>query len=208
MSAFKSIADYFSPVSEFRREVACFLDGEMNIVSLSSENCCVQVSFDWEKIWSCIKPMNPRPHQVFMIHSHPPGCNGMSSTDRNMVHGWVSALGIPIWYIILVNGEYIHYLCQKIQGKLVIDCCGNSYGEFGLGQYQGEILKMVIGGVSNARDDFRDKAELDSIAMEVNSVFKHFNAYSLNMNLVSNPRITESSDRDMIEHFTRTSLLI
>ena len=181
MSTLKAIADFFNPKRHYRREVACFLDGEMNVLSLSSSNCGVEVEFDWFSIWDKIKSLKKYPSQVFMIHSHPPGFNRMSHTDRNMVNGWVAALGIPIWYVIFVDGEYCHYLCQRIDKKLVVDYLGNSYGAFGLGEYQGEILKMVIGGLSNSERGFEDKVELDSIAAEINSIFVHEKAESLNL---------------------------
>lgn len=182
MSTLKAIADFFNPKRHYRREVACFLDSEMNILSLSSSNCGAEVEFDWFSIWDQIKSMKKYPSQVFMLHSHPPGYNRMSPTDRNMVNGWVVALGIPIWYIILVDGEYCHYLCQRINKKLVIDYLGNSYGMCGLGEYQGEILKMVLGGLSNSERGFEDQAELNAVASEINSIFTHEKAESLNLN--------------------------
>ena len=97
----------------------------------------------------------------------------MSSTDENMVYGWVTALGRPIWYSIVVDNKFVHYYCHKEGGKFFADYHGTLYEGRGLNPYHGEILKMVLSGLSCARNDFSDPAELSSVAMEVNAVFKN-----------------------------------
>lgn len=171
MSTFKAVADYFNTSLKYRREVACFLNDDMRMLSLSTSNNPSLVKFDWDNIWPQIRDAKHRPHEVFMIHTHPPGVNRMSPMDRNMVYGWVRALGLPIRYSIICESEYRHYYCSKVDGKITTEDRGSDYDHTGLGDYHGELLKMVLEGLSYAENDFEDRSVFNTIRTEINSVF-------------------------------------
>jgi hypothetical protein len=48
-----------------------------------------------------------------IVHTHPPGCDGMSETDYNMVYGWCLAIGAPVYYIIITGNIISCWCCQK-----------------------------------------------------------------------------------------------
>jgi hypothetical protein len=103
---------------DFSREVSCFSIPSYGIVSATSNNSAGSVEFDWftvkDQIWK-LKAEGNDPKEVYMLHTHPMGYNRMSSIDRNMVHGWCLALGIPIWFLVITEEEIATYLCSLDQ---------------------------------------------------------------------------------------------
>ena len=110
---YESLRTYFDTSSEYRREVACFWTKETGILSMTTNNSAGVVEFNWFEVWCGIKPLYPRPECSVMMHSHPPGCDNMSGIDYNMVYGWVTALGMPIYYVIVLPTHYHGYICSK-----------------------------------------------------------------------------------------------
>ena len=113
-----AIADFCDDNLSFQREVSCFATKEDGIISITSNNSAGSVEFDFFTIWEYFKKNKPK--EVCMIHTHPNGVDFMSSTDRNMVHGWVLALGIPILFVIRTNKYRTEYLCAKEDNKVKI----------------------------------------------------------------------------------------
>jgi len=96
---------------EFQREVSCFLVPGGDILSITTDDNSGGVAFDFFTIWEKLKKINC--DEVCMIHSHPPSCPEMSGIDRNQVYGWVQALGKPIYFVIICDGELISYYCRR-----------------------------------------------------------------------------------------------
>lgn len=94
----------------FKREVSCFLVPRQKVLSFTTDNVGGAVEFDFPCIWEQLKKMEYR--HVCMIHSHPDGCYEMSDIDRNMVYGWVLALGVPIYFCILCDSNVTCYRCE------------------------------------------------------------------------------------------------
>lgn len=165
MSTLKAIRDFSDPSLSYNKETACFLEGDnKRILSLSTSNNPVAVAFDWGEIWPKIKELEHYPDEFSMIHTHPPGMENMSSVDRNMVHGWVQGLGRPIWFAIICEEKYHLYYCQKIDGKVKIEDLG--FVKIGNGIRHGEMLQMVMRGISQGTEDYF----LDGIVQEMNSI--------------------------------------
>lgn len=96
----------------FCREVACFLTPNQGLITLSTNNMSGGVELDFFKIWDVMRSGEKNPY-CFIIHTHPPGCDGMSGTDKNMVYGWCQALGIPIYYTIITENVIRCWLCIR-----------------------------------------------------------------------------------------------
>ena len=96
----------------YTREISCFIVPNKGIISMSTNNDAGSVVFDFFNIWGQIKQMDKRPECVYMLHSHPPYLNRMSSTDENMVQGWATALGIPIYFIVITPNNLTAYRCE------------------------------------------------------------------------------------------------
>ena len=96
----------------FTREISCFIVPNKGIISMSTNNNAGGVEFDFFSIWEQIKQMDKRPECVYMLHSHPPYLNKMSSTDENMVQGWATALGIPIYFVVITPSNLTAYRCE------------------------------------------------------------------------------------------------
>lgn len=113
-----ALLDYSDASLGYSREVSCFAVPNHGIISTTSNDSAGSVEFDWftikDKIWELKKNGND-PEVVYMLHTHPPGLNRMSSTDRNMVYGWAMALGIPIWFLVVTEDEIATYLCSLNQ---------------------------------------------------------------------------------------------
>lgn len=165
MSTLKAIRDFSNPELSYNKEVACFLDGDKNILSLSTSNNPAAVAFDWDLIWEKVKSLEVYPTEFSMIHTHPPGMENMSTTDRNMVHGWVQGLGRPIWFAIICEDKCHLYLCDKFEKKVRIQDLG--FGNMGDGVPFGGMLQMVMRGISQSNEEY----ELEDIVLELNSVF-------------------------------------
>ena len=96
----------------FNREISCFIVPNKGIISMSTNNNAGGVEFDFFKIWEQIKAMDKKPEYVYMLHSHPPYLNKMSSIDENMVQGWATALGIPIYFVVVTPSNLTAYQCK------------------------------------------------------------------------------------------------
>ena len=97
---------------QFNREISCFVVPNKGIISMSTNNNAGGVEFDFFNIWEQIKKLDTKPNYVYMLHSHPPYLNKMSSIDENMVQGWATALGIPIYFIIITPSNLTAYRCE------------------------------------------------------------------------------------------------
>ncbi len=97
--------------AEYRREVSCFFVPNHGTLSVTSNNYACAVEFDFFSIWEKLREIECE--CVCMIHSHPPGCNSMSSTDSNMVYGWCQAIGKPILFIIAIPEGFTAYWCTR-----------------------------------------------------------------------------------------------
>ena len=121
-NAIDSQLDYLDTSLRFSREVSCFVLPEQGIISTTTNHSSGSVDFDWftihDKIWA-LKTENKAPECVYMLHTHPMGYNQMSSTDRNMVYGWVAALWIPIWFLIVTEEEVATYICAPTIEKKI-----------------------------------------------------------------------------------------
>ena len=108
--------DFVDGDKSFQREV-CFFATPDRIISLTSSGNSGGVAFDFFKIREELivqgggAANGAIPEFLYMVHSHPPGCNRMSSTDMNMVYGWCLAWGVPIMFIIVTEEEIVHYVC-------------------------------------------------------------------------------------------------
>jgi hypothetical protein len=118
-NAVNAIIDFCDDTLSFNREVSCFSTPEDGIISITTSNSSGAVEFDFFTIWEYFK--KNRPKEVCMIHTHPDGIDHISSIDRNMVHGWVLALGVPILFVIRTNKYRTEYLCDKVDGKVMIE---------------------------------------------------------------------------------------
>jgi hypothetical protein len=96
----------------FNREISCFVVPNKGISSMTTNNSAGAVEFDFFSIWEHIKTMEEKPKYVYMIHTHPPFLNKMSDTDENMIEGWATALGIPIFFVVVTPENLTAYLCQ------------------------------------------------------------------------------------------------
>lgn len=130
-----AMIDYADTSLGFSREVSCFAVPSYGIISTTSNDSYGSVEFDWftikDKIWELKKDPILSPDVAYMLHTHPMGCNRMSSTDRNMVYGWCIALGIPIWFLVLTEEEIVSYICSLNQDtkKVERDLVDVSYHE-------------------------------------------------------------------------------
>jgi hypothetical protein len=119
-NAIDALLDYSDTSRDFSREVSCFALPEKGIISVTTNNSAGGVEFDWfsikDKIW---KANGIEPEVAYMLHTHPPGYNRMSGIDKNMVHGWCLALGIPIWFLVITEEEIAYYICSINSEKKV-----------------------------------------------------------------------------------------
>ena len=105
-------------MSEFtyQREVSCFLVPDYGIMSITTNNQSRAVEFDFFSIWEKLKKIDQNNYKfVWMLHSHPPAMDVMSSQDANMVYGWVQAIGKPILFSIITEHKVTNYLCKRDQ---------------------------------------------------------------------------------------------
>jgi len=143
-NAVNAIVDFCNDNLNFQREVSCFVTQEDGVISITSNNSAGAVEFDFFTIWEYFKKNKPK--EVCMIHTHPNGIDCMSSTDRNMVHGWVLALGIPILFVIRTNKYRTEYLCEKKDGKVIINEINAKYSP------QSYFLINTIYGMSKSNE--------------------------------------------------------
>lgn len=123
-----AMMDYADTSLRFSREVSCFAIPGEGIISTTTNDSQGGVEFDWftikDRIWK-LKSQGIDPREAYMLHTHPMGYNRMSGIDRNMVHGWCTALGIPIWFLVLTEEEIAFYICslnketKKVERDLV-----------------------------------------------------------------------------------------
>ena len=164
-----ALENYFYPDTGYRREVACFWTEATGFITFATLNSGGAVAFEHEVIWinslSAHSGKPSYPKCAVMIHSHPPGFAQMSSTDRNMLDGWRKALGIPVFFIVVVEDCIHSYLCDKQDGKIVFDDLGiiphNSLSALD------QLLVYVLYGLS--------KAEVDLDTEQLNEVKESFN---------------------------------
>ena len=135
----------------FKREVSCFASPVNGVISITTDDSAGSVEFDFFEIWETLKGNNPRADQAYMIHSHPPGINRMSSTDENMVYGWRLALGIPIYYFVVTEDGIAKYICdRKENGNPGIKSEGFfAYGDLNISSAL-HVLATVVYGLSVA----------------------------------------------------------
>lgn len=89
----------------YRREVALMHIPGTDFVSITTQDNPAAVEFDFHPAWEKFKALEEKPPCIFMFHTHPPGFDDMSSTDRNMVHGWNTAFGVPVAFLICQEGK-------------------------------------------------------------------------------------------------------
>lgn len=121
-NALDAMVDYADASLGFSREVSCFALPLANkalneVISITSNDSAGSVEFDWftikDAVWNLRKTNEVK--AAYMLHTHPMGFNRMSTIDRNMVHGWCIALGIPIWFLVVTEEEIATYLCSLNQ---------------------------------------------------------------------------------------------
>ena len=158
----------------YQREVSCFLVPDYGILSVTTNNESCAVEFDFFTIWEKIKKIGQENYKfVWMLHSHPPGIDTMSSKDSNMVYGWVQAIGKPILFSIITENKVTNYMCKRdknnkskinrdiIDEDLNSDC--NSYFF---------LLKKILYQLSTDTDEvINANLNLVSIFIEVNYGF-------------------------------------
>jgi len=168
----KMLMDDMDTSLSFCREVSCFMTPKQGLITLTTDDSGGAVELDFFKIWQAIKDGEKNSH-CFMIHTHPPGCEGMSGTDRNMVYGWCQALPMPIHYIIITQQMTHYWICQKnkvINGddsnKQTVNrvYCGNfDYRELVYGKYFNalKLLSHTMYGLSKTNDPIDAECELE-----------------------------------------------
>lgn len=115
-----ALIHYENEAIRFQREIACFVSNKHGILSLTTDNSAGAVEFDFFGIWEAIKASGERPSHVCMFHTHSENFCHMSSIDENMIHGWRTALGVPVYYFIVSGREWICYLCDKKDGRTFV----------------------------------------------------------------------------------------
>lgn len=94
----------------FQREVACLLIPGTDFVSITTNNNPGAVEFDFFRLWEYYKENKKHITSISLIHTHPPGFDEMSITDRNMVDGWYKAFSnLRIEYSIIQNNLETFY---------------------------------------------------------------------------------------------------
>jgi hypothetical protein len=166
---FDAIADQEDASRSYQRETSFFYSPSHGVISMTTNDSGGMVEFDFFTIWEALKQGN-RPKEVYMIHSHPPGMNRMSSVDFNMIHGWCLALGIPIWFIIVTEETTVYYSCYyDKQNKIVVrDFLGEN--EHGHDHIDMELAAKIIYGLSKAEtvpDLEHIKNQLNESSMEL-----------------------------------------
>lgn len=180
-----ALLNYEDGSLDFSREVSCFALPYLGIISSTSNNSAGSVEFDWftikDKIWEVKKRENGDSliNVAYMLHTHPPLLNRMSSIDRNMVHGWCTALGIPIWFLVITQDEVVTYICalnqdtKKVERDLVDlslheDVCSDlkliskvMYGLSKSGEFNSEIFDRVMNSVKDSGLSFDKIHEWD-----------------------------------------------
>ncbi len=97
----------------FQREVCMLYSYKHGVIDVSTNNCAGSVGFNFEKAHESIIQKGLKPDILYMVHTHPHGFYRMSSIDKNMVHSWVIAFGIPIMFLIVCDDKIIYNLCFK-----------------------------------------------------------------------------------------------
>lgn len=120
-NAIDALIDYEDASLHFAREVSCFATIEHGIISSTTSNSSGSVEFDFFSIWETLKKSAVRGRVAYMIHSHPPKFNRMSTIDYNMVYGWCMAIGIPIWFLVITPDEVTSYLCGLNRETKTVD---------------------------------------------------------------------------------------
>lgn len=113
--------------SGYKREVSCFVAPKHGILSITTNDSSGGVEFDFFSIWER-RQIFEKDDTVVMVHTHPPCFYRMSSIDKNMVHGWVKALGKKIAFIVVTEDENSEtvatlYMCENDpnnKGKILI----------------------------------------------------------------------------------------
>lgn len=110
----------------FKREVACLGFSGTDFVSITTNNTPGAVEFDFFRAWEYYKANKGQIKDVVMIHTHPPGFDSMSSTDVNMLDGWLKTFkGLDIFYCIqqpeftniFTNGNNVDSINRKDYGN-------------------------------------------------------------------------------------------
>lgn len=101
----------------FQRECAAFWTPNHGCISLTTGTAGA-VAFDFLTIWPLWR-LEPQTIAV-MVHTHPPGCICLSSTDRNMVYGWCLALRAPILFVVVCEEAVTEYWCVIREGRFIL----------------------------------------------------------------------------------------
>lgn len=80
-------------------ELALFITD--NKIQSFSQGTSGGVEFDFFCAWELWKKQ--KFDKLIMVHTHPDGFTGMSSTDLNMLKGWCKAFPVPIIFAIATN---------------------------------------------------------------------------------------------------------
>ena len=170
MSIQSILMDYFW-FENFEREVACFWTPATGFLSFSSNNSPGMVDFSWDDIWVNGLALlgsyaDSYPKYAVMLHTHPPGITGMSGVDKNMLSGWRTALGIPIYFIVVSEQVSHIYLRTKENGK-------DTTHDFGLYNHQDlrafeQLLVYVMRGLSK-RETPLTVEELQQVCLTFNN---------------------------------------
>lgn len=100
----KNIIDILSePLGEFQREVCLMYTKQSGFFGLKTDNLRGSVEFDFQEVFYDL--MFGKFHEITMIHTHPPGILGMSSTDVELVKSWSMGINKPIHFWIFPHNE-------------------------------------------------------------------------------------------------------
>ncbi len=108
-----SILAYHDEDLTFQREVCMLYSRKTGVIDVSTTNTAGSVGFNFDKAHERIVQQGMKPDVLYMIHTHPHGFYRMSSIDKNMVHSWVIAFGVPIMFLIVCDDKIIYNLCFK-----------------------------------------------------------------------------------------------
>jgi hypothetical protein len=145
----------------FQREVSCFVAEGIGVVAMSTQDRAGHVEFDFLSIWETLKTAPVMPKIVWMLHTHPTGCYGMSGEDANSIKGWVTGLGMPIEMVVVSDGGSRHYRCTK--GGVIVD---HGFIDSDLAE---SFVVSLMSGISCAGSPYTSE-EFDIIVKGVNRV--------------------------------------